>query len=354
MTTQEKAQAEILKQQEDVKTALDQTAMTTEGAAPPAERKERFWFVTYALILLGLSLLYYLLELDVLFFVDKYQATLLRLTALAMWGVMVLAIAKAVELYLISRVHSAVSRYNLTQVLRLVVGLAIAAIAVSIFIGAQWYTLLASLGVISLIVGLALQTPLSSFFAWIYLLVRQPYRVGDRIKIGDLTGDVINVSYLDTTLWEFGGQYLSTDHPSGRIIKFPNSTVLSRPVINYSWPLFPYIWNEIKINVAYESDLEFVAKVMQEVAEEEMGEVMMERVRVYRELLAQTPVDQLTVQERPTVIFRTSSNTWLEAIVRYLVYPKEQGRVKTRLIKKMLARLKAEPGRAMFPTGNTR
>lgn len=32
--------------------------------------------------------------------------------------------------------------------------------------------------------------------------------------------DVIDVSYLDTTLWEFGGQYLSTDHPTGRTISF--------------------------------------------------------------------------------------------------------------------------------------
>jgi small-conductance mechanosensitive channel len=100
---------------------------------------------------------------------------------------------------------------------------------------------------------------------------------------------VIDVSYLDTTLWEFGGQYLSSDHPSGRIIKFPNSNVLTTPVYNYSWPLFPYIWNEIKFQVAYDSDLEFVAKTMSEVAEEELGETMMERVKVYRELLAETP-----------------------------------------------------------------
>src|SRR5512140_1137395 len=111
---------------------------------------------------------------------------------------------------------------------------------------------------------------MKSFIAWIYILVRQPFRVGDRIRIGEATGDVINVGYLDTTLWEFGGPYLSTDHPSGRLIKFPNSRVLSAAVYNYSWPLFPYIWHEIKFNVAYESDLEFVARTMEEVTREEM------------------------------------------------------------------------------------
>jgi len=113
-------------------------------------------------------------------------------------------------------------------------------IAISI-IFVNWYAALAALGVGSIVVGLAVQTPMKSFIAWIYILVRQPFRVGDRIQIGDATGDVIDVSYLDTTLWEFGGKYISGDHPSGRLIKFPNEKVLDELIYNYSWPLFPYI-----------------------------------------------------------------------------------------------------------------
>jgi small-conductance mechanosensitive channel len=204
------------------------------------------------------------------------------------------------------------------------------------------------------VLGFALQTPITSFIGWVYILVREPYRVGDRIRIGTSTGDVIDVGYLDTTLWEFGGDYLSTEHPSGRVIKFPNSSVLSTPVYNYTWPLFPYIWNEIKFYVAYDSDLEYVSSIMQQVAEQEVGEEMMKQVRVFRELLAQTPVNQLEVQERPVVLFRVADNTWLEVIVRYLVPPKEAGRVKSRLIKSLLTRLNAEPDRVMFPKSNTR
>ena len=247
----------------------------------------------------------------------------------------------------------AVSQYNIKRILRLVVWLIIAFIIISILF-ANWYTAVVSLGLISLILGFALQTPITSFIGWIYILVRAPYRVGDRIKIGDATGDVIDVSYLDTTLWEFGGQYLSTDHPSGRVIKFPNSTVLDSPIYNYSWPLFPYIWNEITFQIAYNSDLEFVAKTMREVAEEEIGEAMIERVKTYRELLAQTPVDQLEVRERPAVLFRINQNTWVDAIIRYLVKPREAGRVKTKLITKMLERLNAEPERVKFPKGDAR
>jgi hypothetical protein len=93
---------------------------------------------------------------------------------------------------------------------------------------------------------------------------------------------------------------------------------------------------------------------MQEVAEQELGEKMMERVKVYRELLAQTPVDALEVQERPVIVFRVSDNTWLEAIVRYIVDPKKAGRTKTDLIQKLLKKLNEAPDRVGFPRGNTR
>lgn len=160
-----------------------------------------------------------------------------------------LTVANVIEVFLIGRIPNRVSRFNLKRIFRLVVVVAIVFVAISVLF-VNWYAAFVSLGLISLILGFALQMPISSFIAWIYILARAPYRVGDRIRIGDAHGDVIDVSYLDTTLWEFGGEYLWTDHPSGRIIKFPNSTVFDTPVFNYSWPLFPYVWNEIKFQLA--------------------------------------------------------------------------------------------------------
>lgn len=60
------------------------------------------------------------------------------------------------------------------------------------------------------------------------------------------------------------------------------------------------------------------------------------------------------MQEHPRVIFRVGENTWLEAIVGYLVAPREAGRIKPRLIKKLLAALNAVPDRVMFPAGANR
>lgn len=347
-------EAEQLKQQEDVKTALKQTSGTKELIpAPVPELRDKFWFGTYLLGLFALLAVYYLLGSNLVPANIQNVSVLRNLLMGGVFIVLALTIAKSIRVYWINQIENKPARFNLTRVLNLLTFLAIVVIGLTV-LSASWYTALVSLGVLSLILGFALQTPITSLIGWVYLLFRQPYRVGDRIQIGDAKGDVIDVSYLDTTLWEFGGPDLYTQHPSGRVIKFPNSLALSETVYNYSWPLFPYVWNEIKFQVAYDSDLEFITETMQQVVEEEIGQQMTHLVQVYRELLQQTPVDELEIKERPVVHFRASENTWLEAIVRYLVHPKEAGRVKTRLTKKLLDRMNAEPDRVLFPKSNLR
>jgi small-conductance mechanosensitive channel len=327
-----------------------------KDAARPAEvEKQRrripeAWALGLATVLLGAA--YLLLELEMV--LPQLRGSRWHqgiLAALIVVGILALhAVAKAL---ILPRIKSRATAYNVRRVLNLAVGLLIVFSTISVFF-VGWYGAAVSLGLLSLLLGFALQAPITSFFAWIYILARSPYRVGDRIRIGDSTGDVIDVGYLDTTLWEFGGELLSTDHPSGRIIRFPNSSVFTSSVFNYSWPLFPYIWNEITVQVAYQSDLEFVGKVMIETVEEEIGPRMKERVHVYRGLLAETPVDHFEVSERPAVVYRVDPMTWVDVTVRYLVAPRNAGRRKTALTQKIIERLNAAPDRVMFPAANAR
>lgn len=345
--------AEELCQKPEVREELARTTGRKVGDKVKAEARDKFWFVTHALLLIGFAVLYYLLGTKLIpmprINVDLAQRFLRGATLI----VLALAIAKSISVYALGRIEDAATRFTLKRIEHLVVALIISLIVISI-VFVNWYAALTALGVGSIIVGLAVQTPMTSFIGWIYILIRRPYRVGDRIKIDEATGDVIDVSYLDTTLWEFGGQYLSGDHPSGRIIKFPNSKVLNSMVWNYSWPLFPYIWNEIKFQIAYQSDLKFVAETMQRIVEEELGKEMIERVGMYRDLLARTPVDELEVRERPRVIFRVDEVTWIDAIVRYVVAPREAGAIKSRLIPKLLVALNTAPDKVMFPKGDSR
>jgi small-conductance mechanosensitive channel len=345
--------AEEISQQPEVRKELERATGGKPGQKVKAGGRDKFWFVILAVIFISCVALYFLVTSKAIHLAPtsvSIAERILRGTALI---VVLLAVARTTSVYGLARIEDASTRFTLQRVARLVVALVMAVIVVSI-IFVNWYGALAALGIGSVIIGLALQTPMKSFIAWVYILVRQPFRVGDRIQIGEATGDVIDVGYLDTTLWEFGGKYLSGDHPSGRLIKFPNEKVLDEIVYNYSWPLFPYVWNEINFYVAFNADLEFIASTMQKITEEELGEEMLKRIETFRDLLARTPVDELEVRERPRVFFRVNENTWLEAIVRYLVAPREAGRVKTRLIKKLLVALNTAPEKVMFPAGANR
>ena len=344
---------EELSKRPEIRKELDRATGQKHRESVEAEGTDKLWFVVYAGVLAICSVIYFLAGAKLIPLSDHGIAIAQRILRGVALITIVLAVARALSVYGLARIEDSSTRFTLQRIMRLAIGLAVALIVVSV-IFVNWYTAVAAFGVGSIILGFAVQTPTKSFIAWIYILVRQPFRVGDRIKIAGATGDVIDVGYLDTTLWEFGGQYLSTDHPSGRLIKFPNEKVLEELVYNYSWPLFPYIWNEVKFQVAFNADLEFIANTMQKITEEELGEEMIERVQTFRDLLARTPVDELEVREHPRVIFRIGENTWLEAIVRYLVAPREAGRVKTRLIKKLLVALNAAPDKVMFPAGANR
>src|SRR5213595_3288278 len=345
--------AEELSKRPEIRKELDRATGQKRHEKIETEGGYKFWFVVYAVVLAICAVIYFAAGAKLIPLPDSGVAIAQRILRGAALITIVLAIARALSVYALGRIEDVATRFTLQRITRLVVALAIAVIVISI-IFVNWYAAIAAFGVGSIIIGLAVQTPMKSFIAWIYILIRQPFRVGDRIQIGDATGDVIDVGYLDTTLWEFGGKYISGDHPSGRLIKFPNEKVLDEIVWNYSWPLFPYIWNEIRFQIAYQSDLKFVADTMQQIVEKELGEEMMKRVEVFRQLLARTPVDELEVRAHPRVIFRVDEVTWIDAIVRYLIAPREAGSTKSRLIPKLLAALNAAPEKVMFPKGDAR
>src|SRR5262252_7070841 len=170
---------EELSQHKEVREALEQT---TGQKTRVQEKSDQLWFVTHILLLIGCGIFYYLVGSQ---FVplSKGQIELAqRLLRGAAIIIILLGASSAVSLYAISRVADPSTRFTLRRIKRLIVFLLVVLVAVSVLF-VNWYTALISVGVVSVIVGLSIQTPMSSFIGWIYILVRRPYRVGDRIKI---------------------------------------------------------------------------------------------------------------------------------------------------------------------------
>jgi small-conductance mechanosensitive channel len=108
------------------------------------------------------------------------------------------------------------------------------------------------LGLLSAGIAIALGDLLRNFAGWAYLILRRPYRLDDRIQIGDVAGDVIDIRLFRTTLLEIGN-WVDADQSTGRIVHVPNGQVLTETVFNATEG-FGYLWHEIPVLITFESD----------------------------------------------------------------------------------------------------
>ncbi len=353
MRTSEDEELEDIKRDEKVKRALSENSVSVKNESAIVLKKEAPVLGITTIIFLLCGTLYFLLGWKRIPIPGDYIPLAQKIVLAVMLISLVLLASRLIKKIVNRKLENKTTIFNFNRVADLFATLLIIGIILSLLF-ANWYAAMVSFGIVSLILGFALQNLITSFFGWLYILIRKPYEIGDRIRIGNVYGDIINVSYIDTTLWEFNGDYLSGDHPSGRIIRFTNSKVFSEYVYNYSWPLFPFIWNELSFFISYNSDFKFTSDTVKRIVETEIGEAMVRRVKRFKTILSDTPVDELDVNEYPSVILRAHNNTWVEVMVRYLVEPKNSGRVKKRLFEAVMEELKKNPEKVFFPNTTIR
>ncbi len=159
------------------------------------------------------------------------------------------------------------------------------------------------LGLVSAGVAIALADLLRNFAGWAYIILRRPYRVDDRIQIGEVAGDVIDIRLFRTTLLEIGN-WVDADQSTGRIVHVPNGQVLADTIFNAT-EAFGYLWHEIPVLITYESDWQraerLLLQVLDEVAGHTADEAKQRIKRASRSYKIQythlTPTVYLTVRE---------------------------------------------------------
>src|SRR6478735_6248337 len=135
MANELRTEVEQVKKQEDVKRALKQTSIVKPEEAPKAETKDKLVLTTHVIVLIGLGALHYVLQFGFFGFAAKhpqYVDLLQRVDLAAMAIVFILAMAKVGDVYLMGRIDSRVSRYNLRRVAKLALGLILAFIVISL------------------------------------------------------------------------------------------------------------------------------------------------------------------------------------------------------------------------------
>jgi len=126
------------------------------------------------------------------------------------------------------------------------------------------------LGLVSAGVAIALKDVLVDIAGWLILITKPPFEVGDRIQIGPHSGDVVDTSLLHFHLLEIGN-WVDSDQGTGRLIRIPNSKILTDPIANYTSE-FPFLWHEIPVVITFESDWRRAKKLFLEMVTEASAE----------------------------------------------------------------------------------
>jgi small-conductance mechanosensitive channel len=118
------------------------------------------------------------------------------------------------------------------------------------------------LGLVTAGLAFALQKVITAIAGYFVILRGQTFNVGDRISMGGVRGDVIALSFTQTTIMEMGqppdvqgadpAMWVRSRQYTGRVVTVSNARVFE-PVYNYTREL-PCIWEEMRLGVPYRAD----------------------------------------------------------------------------------------------------
>ncbi len=138
--------------------------------------------------------------------------------------------------------------------------LAILIIFVIFSYSGSWTGFGLSIGLFSAALGWALQKPITGVAAWIMIVIKRPFELGDRVIIGNVRGDVVDITLTHIYLREIGG-IIGGEENSGRIILVPNSILFEQNIINYTLQ-YECILDQVSLLVTYESNLDKAIEIV--------------------------------------------------------------------------------------------
>jgi len=212
-----------------------------------------------------------------------------------------------------TRVESRDMRYGIRRGLTFFGYLAAILLIIGIFSN-QLSSISVALGVAGVGIAFALQEVIVSIAGWIALSLGQFYTIGDRVQLGGIKGDVIDISILRTTIMEMG-EWVKGDQYNGRIVRIANSFVFKEPVYNYSAD-FPFVWDEITIPVKYGSDHNLARQLISRVANDTVGEYVENAKNQWAVMTRKYAVENAVVEP---MVFLTANDNWMEFTLRYVV-----------------------------------
>lgn len=263
---------------------------------------------------------------------DALKALGLRLALFAAVLAIVFAGAELWRRAAFRYVHDARRRSRLLLLRKIVLWCLVVVIAASAF-ATELSSLATFAGLITAGLAVAMQSVLVSIVGYFFLIGKYGIRVGDRVQIGTVTGEVIDLGLVRLHLMELSGA--GSMSPTGRVVAFANSIIFQA-----SGGLFKQIpgvnlaWHEITLSLPAGADYTAMKNKLAEAAADVIAEYHDDIVKQTEEI-QKTASSKATGDPQPQVQLRFSA-AGVEALVRYPVQLQHAAEIDERISRELL------------------
>lgn len=206
------------------------------------------------------------------------------------------------------------------------------------------------IGLFSAGLAIALSDVLKNLAGWFYIVLRRPFRVGDRIEVAGQAGDVVDIRAFRFSVLEVGN-WVAADQSTGRIIHVPNGILFTNALANYTEG-FPFIWHEIPVLVTFESDWRAAEAIVLEAIRAHSHHPDAHHLE---EMLRRTAMSyQIRYRHVGPAVYLTVRDSGVLVTGRMLVEVRRRREAEADVWKLILERLAAEPSVDLaYPTVRT-
>jgi small-conductance mechanosensitive channel len=273
-------------------------------------------------------------------YIEDIKNLSLRFTGLVVVIGIVLGIGELWRRTIFRYVQDVRRRYQFLLLRRIVLWIAIAIILVFTF-ATELGSVVTFAGLITAGVAVALQNVIVSIVGYFFLIGKYGIRVGDRVQVAGVKGEVVDIGMVRFHLMELAGGTMDSE-PSGRVVAFSNSIVFqSTAGLFKQIPGTSFVWHEIKLTFAPESDYHSVRERVNHAMEAAFAayQEAMERQRLEMQR-SLTYVSASALKPKASLHFAT---TGIEVLIRYPVVLQKAGEIDEHLMRELFAEVDREP-----------
>lgn len=190
---------------------------------------------------------------------------------------------------------------------------------------------------ISAAITLAARDIIFNYFCGLFIKIKKPIKVEDRIKVNDILGDVISINALNTEILEVNAD---NNQSTGIIINVPNSVIFNNATKNYN-SVFKYIWDELEIKVSIDTDIQKAKDILFDILKSE--ETIKDIPKKMKRELAKNSADYHIYYNNLTpIIYTKIVDDGIILNIRFLIHPKKQRNIESNIYEQILDRFRKE------------